>query len=226
MKETELYLPVKTLFESLGYEVKAEINHIDILASKEDYFIACELKTSVSLKLIYQAIERQKIVDEVYIATYKKHIHSSKQTYRNLIALLKRLEIGLIAVSGDLAEIVLESKPFDYAKSRAMYQKKKQKMKKEFTLSKTSLNIGGTKGKIMTRYKEMVTQIGIYILDHGPSSPKAIKHALNIEKVSSILQKNYQQYFVRIDRGVYDLTQEGRKEILKMYHTLKDHMMI
>ncbi|MGE4320011.1 MAG: DUF2161 family putative PD-(D/E)XK-type phosphodiesterase, partial [Acholeplasmataceae bacterium] len=211
---------------SLGYEVKAEINHIDILASKEDYFIACELKTNISLKLIYQAIERQKIVDEVYIATDKKHINSSKQTHRHLIALLKRLEIGLIAVSSNQAEIVLASKPFDYAKSRALYQKKKEKMKKEFMLSKTALNTGGTKGKIMTRYKEMVTQIGIYILDHGPSSPKAIKQALNIEKVSSILQKNYYQYFVRIDRGIYDLTQEGRKEILKMYHILKDHMMI
>ncbi len=226
MKETELYLPVKTLFESFGYEVKAEINHIDILASKEDYYIAVELKTSISLKLIYQAIERQKIVDEVYIATFKKHINHSKQSYRQLISLLKRLEIGLIAVSNDFAEIILESKPFDYAKSRLMYQKKKEKMKKEFKLSKSSLNLGGTKGKIMTRYKEMVTQIGIYILDHGPSSTKEIKKALNIEKVSSILQKNYQKYFIRIDRGIYDLTKEGREEILNMYHVLKDHMMI
>jgi hypothetical protein len=66
MLETDLYQPVKSFFESQGYIVKAEINDIDILAIKEDITIAIELKVKISLKLIYQVIERQKLVDNVF----------------------------------------------------------------------------------------------------------------------------------------------------------------
>ena len=39
MKETHLFLPVKKLFESMGFEVEAEIEHIDIIAKKEERYI-------------------------------------------------------------------------------------------------------------------------------------------------------------------------------------------
>ena len=44
MKETHLFLPVKILFESMGFEVEAEIEHIDLVAKKKDRYIAIELK--------------------------------------------------------------------------------------------------------------------------------------------------------------------------------------
>ncbi len=46
MKETDLYLPVKELFEDLGYDVQAEVNEIDVLATKDNEFIIIELKKS------------------------------------------------------------------------------------------------------------------------------------------------------------------------------------
>lgn len=58
MEEKELYLPVKTFLENKGYQVKAEVKDIDVFAVKEHHSIAVELKTKITLKLIYQAIER------------------------------------------------------------------------------------------------------------------------------------------------------------------------
>ena len=83
MLETELYEPVKSFFESQGYIVKAEINDIDILALKDDLSIAIELKVKISLKHIYQAIERQKLVDNVFLAIPKSTYKSNKASIRH-----------------------------------------------------------------------------------------------------------------------------------------------
>jgi hypothetical protein len=71
MKETELFLPVKHLFESLGFEVEAEIEHIDIIAKKEDRWIAIELKKELNVHVIAQILKRQTLTDEGYIAIMK-----------------------------------------------------------------------------------------------------------------------------------------------------------
>ena len=72
LSETALYVPVKQLLEGQGYEVKGEVGAADIVAvrDREDPVIV-ELKTSFSLTLYHQAIDRQHITDAVYIAVPK-----------------------------------------------------------------------------------------------------------------------------------------------------------
>ncbi len=147
MKETELYAPVKKLFLSQGFDVKGEVKDIDVIAYHQDLMIGVELKTKVSLKLIYQAIDRQKVLDQVYIAIPKDAIYQSKSLYRNFTHLLKRLEIGLIIVNGDSAEVIIEAVPFDRNLSRSRYKKRKTMLDKELRLRKNNKNIGGTNGK-------------------------------------------------------------------------------
>ena len=69
MKETDLYAPVKAFFEQQGYEVKAEVTDCDLVAIREsDPPVIVELKLSLSLDLLMQGIERQRITDAVYVA--------------------------------------------------------------------------------------------------------------------------------------------------------------
>lgn len=222
MKETELFLPVKKLLLSQGFEVKGEVKDIDVLAYYKNVMIGVELKTKISLKLIYQAIDRQKVLDQVYIAIPKSAIYQSKSLYRNFTHLLKRLEIGLIVVGNDTAEVLIEAVPFDRNLSRSRYKKRKSNIDQEFKLRKNKQNIGGTRGKKITRYKELVVEIGSFLLEHQEGSPKAIKQSTGIEKTASILQKNYDGYFERIDRGIYQLTEKGKIEITKLNDQLQE----
>jgi hypothetical protein len=221
MKESELYEPIKDLFIKQGFQVKAEVKDIDILASKDDCYIAVELKTAISIKLIYQAIDRQKTMDMVYVGLPKSALPKQRKRYQEWIYLLKRLEIGLIIVDHHQAEVLIDTDVFNLEKSRRYYKKRKQTILKEYHLRKNDQNIGGTKGKRITSYKEMVVEIGLYLLEYGPSSPKIIKEKTKILKTASILQKNYNQYFARVSRGLYDLTDLGKKEILELNQMMK-----
>lgn len=222
MKEFELYEPIKELLIASGYQVKGEVKDIDVLASKDDVYVAVELKTSISIKLIYQAIDRQKTMDMVYVGLPKTALPKQRRRYQEWIYLLKRLEIGLIVVNHKQAEVILDIDAYDREKSRAYYKKRKSKILKEYHLRKNDQNIGGTKGKHLTRYKEMVVEIGLYLLEHEQASPKEIKEQTHVLKTASILQKNYHQFFKRISRGLYGLTDDGKAEILNMNALLKE----
>lgn len=212
MKETDLYEPCKTLLESQGFEVKAEILKTDITAIKDNYIVIVELKTTISLKLIYQAIDRQRIADKVYVALPKKVIGSRRGSAKDFMNLLKRLEIGLIAV-GTHAEVIIETFGFDLKKSINSSKKQKEKLIKEFSLRKSQSNIGGTSGKVMTHYKERVIEVAKYLYLSGEKSPKEITLQTGIKDAPNILTKNYYKWFVRVSRGIYTLTDVGRSEM-------------
>lgn len=125
MKETDLYEPVKQLFTKLGYQVYAEVNDIDVMVVKDDQIIAIELKTSFNLKLILQAITRQKISDNVYVAIPRpKYKQRLSKSFKEKELLLRRLELGLILVATDVkspyAQIVFDPKPYDINRSRKL----------------------------------------------------------------------------------------------------------
>jgi len=215
MKETELYEPVKCFLEGRGYSVKAEIDSLDILAVKEEAFIAVELKVNISLKLIYQVIERQKLVNDVYIAVPESAVKSHKKNMKKLLLLLKRLSIGLMIVHENTVEVKLDPIDYNLNLSKNRSKRKRTKLINDFIQLKSNQNIGGSKGKRMTLYKENVIEIAKVLSDNPGLSPKDIKEKTGIEKTSSILQKNYYQWFKKISYGSYALSDEGEKEILK-----------
>ena len=130
---------------------------------------------------------------------------------KSLILLLKRLNIGLIVVK-DLKATVL-SDPFDYdvIKSRQRNQKKKIKAINEFKLREDKNVMGGSKGLRMTLYREQVIKVAQFLKIHQIATPKMIKNETQIDKVSSILQKNYYGWFERVERGKYKLSSVGIK---------------
>ncbi len=213
MLETELFHPVKELLENQGYQVKGEIGAIDVFAMKQDESIAVELKTSITLKLIYQAVERQKIADFVYIAIPKSAMTSHKGQTKSFLLLLRRLSIGLLVVSKNGVEVLLEAKDYDLSISKNRNKKAKNKLYSEFKNRKNDDNLGGMKGKRITFYREQALEILHIIHSHPGISPKEIKILTKNTKTSSILQKNYYGWFHRLERGSYTLSEKGLQEI-------------
>ena len=69
MAETDLYIPVKRFLEAQGYIVKSEVTSCDVVGLRGDEApLIVELKTSLTLQLIYQALDRLTMTDSVYIA--------------------------------------------------------------------------------------------------------------------------------------------------------------
>lgn len=217
MKETELYLPVKALLNEMGFYVKAEVKDVDILAVSEQKTIAVELKTAITLKLIYQAIDRQKLTDQVYVAIPKSAMQSHKEHFHSFELLLNRLGIGLILVSGDKAIIRLEPKVLDISLSNQRNSRKKKTLMNEFHERINHVNIGGTKGKVLTLYREKALLIAHAIMQHPGLTTTELKHYTQIENVSTILQKNYEGWFIKVDRAKYGIHPDKVDEI-KAYH--------
>ena len=67
--ETQLYAPVKAWLEAQGYEVKSEVGPADVVGCRAGSEpVVVELQTSFSLTLLQQAVARQAITDQVYVA--------------------------------------------------------------------------------------------------------------------------------------------------------------
>ncbi|MEQ2561268.1 hypothetical protein [Sutterella wadsworthensis] len=100
MKESELYIPVKNIFEPFGYEVYSEVEgkwfskRADVIVTKDDKLLAIEMKTSLSFQLIDQARFWMRFADFVYVAVPK----SKSKRSETAMECLSALGIGLIEI--------------------------------------------------------------------------------------------------------------------------------
>lgn len=211
IKESDLYLPIKAFFIGNGYSVNGEVSNVDIVISKDDDLIAIEMKTSFNLKLLHQAVDRQKIFDSVYVAIPKPKQSFKNRRYNEIIHLLKRLEVGLITVtflkSGPIVKV--EHHPIEFMKKRN--NKKRNSIINEINNRSGVIdNIGGTtRTKNMTAYKERSLYLACLLGHFGESSPKFLKTFGADTSSSNIMNSNFYGWFERIDRGVYRLSSGG-----------------
>lgn len=218
MKETDLYLPIKELFENMGYEVKSEVNNIDIVAYKDNDLILIELKTSLNLKLLIQGTKRQKICKDVYIAIPKPK--SNKRFARDTKDkehLIKRLCLGLIYVTTNVknpyASIVFHP---TYKKNNLPHSKKKKSaIKDEINNRSGDNNLAGTNGKIITAYREKSLLFAKLLNSNNLMTTKEIKDLTGEEKATNILYMNYYGWFDRVGRGLYKLNDIGKKALIE-----------
>ncbi|NLP15293.1 MAG: hypothetical protein GX383_12630 [Clostridium sp.] len=217
--EEDLYAPVKDHLIQLGYDVKGEVKNCDVSALKGETLLVVEMKKTLNLDVILQATLRQRVADIVYIAVPKKSRILFTKRWKNICHLLRRLEIGLLLVSfrGDVSmvEEAIEPKPFSREKSRRVSNKKKSLVLKEFSQRQGDYNTGGcTRKKLVTAYREKSIQIAALLKAEGPLSIKQLKdRGADRDKVSKILQNNFYDWFIRVSRGVYDLSERGKIEI-------------
>merc|ERR1711879_646359 len=96
-KETDLHGPIALWLESQGCSIQAEVKDIDLLGVyKEDLSIAVELKKTLNLEVLGQAVERQTRADVVYIAVIEQM--KRKKRFKATVDILKRLNIGLLLI--------------------------------------------------------------------------------------------------------------------------------
>lgn len=215
MHETEMYPPIKKFLEQAGYKVRSEVDSIDILAQKDDEMIAVEMKTSFNLKLVYQLIERRKIVDKVYAYLPLGKGGRWPKAYKQMCGLLKRLECGLItlAVRDKQKTVTIEFEPKPYAGYKN-YAKKKRALK-EFNGRSVDLNRGGSRSeKLFTVYKEKAIRLALFLYENGPTTTTKLNDQLKIEHAARILRDNHQFWFDRVSRGIYQITPEFEKFLM------------
>ncbi|WLR57172.1 DUF2161 family putative PD-(D/E)XK-type phosphodiesterase [Mesobacillus subterraneus] len=213
--EADLYEPIRKHFIKQGYRVNGEVHDCDLTAVKDDSLIIVELKLNLNIDLLLQATRRQRLTDLVYIAIPKpKRI--SRKRWNDIIQLVKRLELGLIIVSfsGNRRSVEFKVHPEPYKRMSSKNTRKKAALMKEIEGRSADYNIGGSsKTKIMTAYKENCIQIACYLEKLGQMSPRALVALGTGDKTPLILQKNYYNWYERVARGIYVISEQGKKEL-------------
>lgn len=224
--EVELYDPIRKYFSLKGYVVNGEVNHCDLTALKEDDLVIVELKRHLSVELLIQAAKRQRVTDKVYIAIPKPAYSLYSKKWQDICFFLRRLELGLLIVSfqgkAGVTEVISPS-PFDRLKSMQRSKRQKNKIVAEIKGRHGDYNVGGSnKTKIMTAYKENCIQIAYFLEQFGPLTPKSLRQKGTGEKTLSILSSNHYGWFVKVQRGLYAISEKGKSE-LAAYPQLLNH---
>ncbi len=215
MKESDLYLPLKRFLGSQGYEVKGEVHDCDVLAVRgEEVPVAVELKLSLNLDVILQAVERLSVTPKVYIGIPKRSRILGRRR-RQIIKLLRMLGLGLVVVDPDLetgnVEVLLD--PGEY---RARTSKRRlERLLGEFMRRVGDPNLGGTEKRkgVMTAYRQRALAIGRFLDKDGPTKASCIAETLREPKARDILYRDVYGWFDRVSLGVYELSPKGKREI-------------
>lgn len=198
-------------FESEGFEVAAEVNHCDVVALKDEELIVIELKKSLNMTLLTQAVDRQSLTDQVYIAIPEPTNPGGKR-FRAQQKVVKRLGLGLITVYRS---------PLRYAANirlRPDWQgrinkRRRERLLKEINGRSLQRNVGGSTGMpVYTAYRESAVTIANLLLIKGPTRVAELR-SLTGDKAQTILSRNIYGWFVRESRGIYTLSQKGGEEI-------------
>lgn len=216
MKESDLYLPLKAYLEGQGYEVKGEVQDCDVLAIREDEApVIVELKLSLNLTVILQAVDRLALSSKVYIGvpancTYLKH-----KKRKAVVKLLRMLGLGLILIDSKretfAVEILLD--PSEYKPRKSKY--KQERLLGEFEKRVGDPNLGGasTRRGRMTAYRQRAIVLAIYLQKHGEHKASVLAKELKEPKARNILYDNVYGWFERLGGGVYKLSPRGAEEI-------------
>jgi len=214
LKECDLYLPIKYFLTNMGYEVKGEIKECDIVAKKDDSLIIIELKLNLNITLLLQAVERFTLADTVYIAIPKQCSIFKKQS-KQVKKLIARLGLGLIVVDiqkqQQYVEVINDPKDYTVRKNK----RKAQGLLKEFNTRLGDPQKGGSTRKKagLTVYRQRCIRIAEYISQQPTAKGAEIKLAINEPQATSMLNQNYYNWFNKVERGIYEISEKGKAEL-------------
>lgn len=210
LRETELYPPVKAWLEGMGHEVKAEVGAADVVARRDgDDPIIVELKVRFSLTLLQQAVARQALTDWVYVAVPRWSGKSGWRTFKGNVGLCKRLGVGVLSVRLEDGHVQVHCDPVEFRPRKS--RPRKGALLKEFDRRQGDPNMGGTRGKITTAYKQELRRCAAFLSTNGPSKGAEVARGADVARATRMMRDNYVGWFEKISTGVYDLSAEGRK---------------
>jgi len=215
MKESDLYLPLKKFLESQNYEVKGEVRDCDVVAVRgEEALIVVELKLTLNLKLVLQAVQRLSLTPMVYLGIPRR-CKILKTQRKHIVKLLRMLGLGLIVIEPERkpyrVEVLLDPGPYKPRESK----QRQQYLLGELSKRKGDPNLGGMEKRkgTVTAYRQQALRIAQLLLQQGPSKAADVALALEEPKARDILYKDFYGWFDRVSRGIYDISPRGKDEI-------------
>ncbi len=211
MTETELYAPIKAWLEGLGYEVKAEVAGADVVACRpgDPMPVIVELKTGFSLKLLQQGVARQALSDLVYLAVPRWRGRAGWRTFRGNLGLCRRLGLGVLTVRGRDGFVQVHADPLPFRPRPA--PARRAAMLGEFARRTGDPNTGGTRGPLVTAYRQDAERIRAWLAAHGPARGAEVARATGVPGATRMMADNHHGWFERVERGVYRLSPKGEK---------------
>ena len=211
----------------MGYEVKGEIGAADMVAipfaKGEDEPVIIELKTGFTLSLFHQAIQRQSMTDQVYIAVPRKSGKAAMTAIRRNKMLCRRLGIGLITIRLKDKTVIVhcDPAPFKPRKIKA----RKTKLLSEFESRHGDPNKGGmTSSGMMTSYRQGALRCAKVLFDEGACKASYVAKMAGFERARNLMSDNHYGWFERVDRGIYGLTPMGAKALQDHADAVKSMM--
>lgn len=204
LRETDLYPPVKQFLEGQGYTVKSEIGACDVMALRgAEAPVIVELKTGFTLQLLYQAIDRQKVTDLVYVGVPAPQ----KGFGADELGLCRRLGLGLLSVKDGWVEALLDPAPYAPRK----HKPRTQRLLKEFQRRVGDPNAGGsTRRPLMTAYRQDALRCAHYLDRNGAARIKDVVTATHVARAAGIFRSDVYGWFEKVERGTYAASPKAR----------------
>lgn len=210
--EKQLYPIIKNYLAAEGYTIRSEVHGCDVMAVKGDVTVIVELKLAFNLKLVFQVLNRQTLCNNVYIALPEYAIDNRSKRKVEILNLMKRLGIGVFSIGNRLSGKTIEVlHNIDIATGNT-----EQALLNEFNSRSFDLNTGGiVKEKLVTAYREQAIAVATYLQNEGVMRAADVKKATGIERAPSIMSLNHYQWFKRVKRGHYTISDKFLKDIIK-----------
>lgn len=205
MKEADLYPPIKSYLESQGFTVKAEVGALDVMACRGDEPpVVVELKTALNLSLILQGVARQGLFPDVYLAVPQPPKWTHR--YKDLLALLRRLGLGLLTVRDGHVTAHLDPAAFQPRRNAP----RAGRLLREFERRVGDPNVGGTtRTRRMTAYRQDALRCAHCLSGQGPLRAAEVARAAQVTRAATLMRDDHYGWFERVSRGTYALTPLG-----------------
>jgi hypothetical protein len=206
--ESDLYPPVKALLEAQGYVVKGEIGRCDVVGVRGDEPpVIVELKRAFNLGLLLQGVDRLALTDTVYLA-----VGRIPKQGKEIGKLCRRVGLGLMVVTGQRAEVVVDPGPYAPRKNKRQVTR----LLGEHARRVGDPNLGGSSTRVprITSYRQEAVRCAELLRD-GPMRLAEMRAGADVPNAAKILQKDYYGWFERVERGTYALTPVGREHLAR-----------
>ena len=208
-KEADLYPPIKSLLEGQGYVVKSEVGAADVVAIRGgEPPVVVELKLALSLTLFHQAVARQAVTDDVYIAVAHRPGKRFAKSLKLSVGLARRLGLGVMTVrlSDGLVNVHCDPGPFTPRK----VPKRQSALLREFARRVGDPNQGGQgRQGLVTAYRQDALKLALFLFEVGASRGRDVAKETGVTHATRIMRDDHYGWFERVDTGVYGLSPKG-----------------
>ena len=214
-KEADLYPPIKNLLEGQGYVVKSEVGAADVVAIRGgEPPVVVELKLALSLTLFHQAVARQAVTDDVYIAVAHRPGKRFAKSLKLSVGLARRLGLGVMTVrlSDGLVNVHCDPGPFTPRK----VPKRQSALLREFARRVGDPNQGGQgRQGLVTAYRQDALKLALFLFEVGASRGRDVAKETGVTHATRMMRDDHYGWFERVDTGVYGLSPKGAEAVSK-----------